>query len=69
MKHQLNNGIVIEEVRNPAGGTSFYASAGPEGKVLVWDTAMIPVSVKHWRYNKRGAICAPFFYPRPTPAS
>lgn len=45
MKYQMNNGIRLEAAHNPSGGTSWFADAGPEGKVLVWDTAMVPVEV------------------------
>lgn len=44
-KHTLHNGIVLHEVKNPAGGTSWFAEGGEEGMVLVWDSSMIPAEV------------------------
>lgn len=45
MKHTLHNGIVLHEVPNPTGGTSWFAEAGEEGMVLVCDTSFVPLEV------------------------
>lgn len=45
MQYQLNNGIKLHVYKNPTGGESWYADAGPEGKVLVWDSDMVPMCV------------------------
>ena len=56
MKRSLNNGILITKVKSPQGGDVYYADAGPEGKIMVWDTNLVPVSVLTaclaWHFDK-----------------
>ena len=64
LKRVLNNGIVLSRMDVP-GGEVFFADAGPEGKVLVWDTRMIPPSVLlaalAWHFDREVKHPAPEF--------